>query len=233
MDANRTGLQAFDFPTGGNHCALCSFDQLTKGHLGKTHAEVGQEDFIRDVRRNLGCRNGNDNGGHEREDVLHCNANGRSTEALRCKVRSAVADDDNLRSDEVRDTYPACDRHCENHGPEARGEQHNKNGNQQNVRNIADNVVDNHHDGIDFFGEAPKCADGDADSHVDKCADKCKGEGNLAPCQIASKVDWPAPPVPRMVCRLKPHLSIAFAGLKCFAVESSRFAYASYPEKIG
>ena len=54
-----------------------------------------------------------------------------------------------------------------------------------------------------------------------------------APCQIASKVDWPAPPVPRMVCRLKPHLSIAFAGLKCFAVESSRFAYASYPEKIG
>ena len=30
-----------------------------------------------------------------------------------------------------------------------------------------------------FFGETPKCADGDADSHVDKCADKCKGEGNL------------------------------------------------------
>ena len=154
-------------------------DQLTKGHLGKTHAEVGQEDFVRDVRRNLGSCNCNDDGGHKRKDVFHCNANGGSTEALRCKVIFAVADDDNLRSDEVCDTYPACDRHCENHGPEARGEQHNKNGNQQNVRNIADNVVDNHHDGIDFFGETPKCADGDADSHVDKCADKCKGEGNL------------------------------------------------------
>ena len=130
--------------------------------------------------------------------------------------------------------YPTGDRHCENHRPEARGEQHNKNGNQQNVRNIADNVVDNHHDGIDFFGETPKCADGDADSHVDKCADKCEGERIAAPCQIASKVDWPAPPVPRMVCRLKAPFVDRLCGTQMqLRLSRARFAYASYPEKIG
>ena len=49
----------------------------------------------------------------------------------------------------------------------------------------------------------------------------------LEPYQIASNVDSPDAPAPSIHLRLKPNLSMAAEGVRCFALASRRFAYLS------
>ena len=53
------------------------------------------------------------------------------------------------------------------------------------------------------------------------------------PYQIASKVELPAAPVPRIQWILCPNFSIARDGVRCFAAESSRLTKGSYSVTSG
>ncbi len=170
------------FEAGGQHGAFRFIDELTERHIRHGKTNVGKEYLIRNIGGNFGCGKCHDNGHHEGKNVLHGNAEGGRAEAFGCQVVFSVTNDDDLCTDEVRNAEPARQRQGEYHRPEACGENHNDNGDKEDIGDVADDVVDLLHDHIHTLGEAPDRADDNADGHIDERTDECKRKGDAGAC---------------------------------------------------
>lgn len=96
---------------------------------------------------------------------------------LDAHVVLTVADDHDLRADEVRNKDPLGTRHRDNErahtGAEDVGEDHGE----QQERDVGNDVVDLDHPLVHLLGEAPERADRNADEHIDGRADEGDDDG--------------------------------------------------------
>ena len=165
-------------PFGNGHERLRQLNDLAERDIRNAESDVGEEHLVRNVRRDLRCGEGHDDGRHEREDVPDGKAQYRRTETARREVIFPVAYDDDLCSDKVRDEEPARYGQGEDHRPEARRQNEHEHRNDERVRHVADDVVNLGHNEVDFFGKAPDGADDDADNEVDRGAHERKRDRN-------------------------------------------------------